>query len=627
MSEANVKQSPGGIAIPEWTHDELLTTAPYEWLARFSQNRFLQTQLLERLSDYAMGQKVRNVKGQWRAYCAIQKETGSGVTGNATCFDGQPLDLDCGRYLCDDAGIHADFGRGEVEICAHPIMPVRRLINIDTGEVKQEIAFRRGKAWRTAIWDKQVLSSAQKIVSLSSAGVGVDSENAKLLVAYLTAMENLNYDRLPESKSVGRLGWVAGEGFSPYVDGLIFDGDENYRHAFSCVRPEGSEEAWLTLARQARKHGVIARIMMAASFASALVAPLDALPFLLHVWGGSGAGKTVGLMLAASIWANPSVGEYIRTFNSTDVANEMMAAFCGSLPLCLDELQCVGDRSKFDNTIYKLCEGAGKARGAKSGGLQRMTHWRNCTISTGEMPITGNASGAGAVNRVIEIDCRDEKLFEDPRETVAILRKNYGHAGKRLVTFLSQDGAMDSIKSIQQAFAAALEGKATDKQILAASLILTADTLAEMIIFRDGVTLTTDDLSPYLVTSDRADANKRAYGWLCDMVASNPGRFVPIDGKYQGECWGTIEGDWAYIIKSVFDRELRGAGFSPESFLSWSKRTNLLQGDRSQHNTRMKRLPAMEVPARCVCVRIGAEEGGLTDVTGSETLPEGLANA
>jgi len=168
-----------------------------------------------------------------------------------------------------------------------------------------------------------------------------------------------------------------------------------------------AKSQWIETARKIRQHGIVAHIMMAASFSSVLVEPLGLLPFFLHIWGGTEAGKTVGLMVAASVWADPDMGEYIRTFNSTSVAQEVMAGFCNSLPICMDELQIIKDRADFDKTIYMLTEGIGRGRGAKSGGMQKTYTWRNCIITTGEMPISNPNSGGGAVNRIIEIDCKD----------------------------------------------------------------------------------------------------------------------------------------------------------------------------------------------------------------------------
>lgn len=56
---------------------------------------------------------------------------------------------------------------------------------------------------------------------------------------------------------------------------------------------------------------------MAASFASVLLEPLGCLSFVFHLWGGSGTGKTVGMMVAASVWGNPAEGALTRTLNST----------------------------------------------------------------------------------------------------------------------------------------------------------------------------------------------------------------------------------------------------------------------------------------------------------------------
>jgi hypothetical protein len=502
---------------------------------------------------------------------------------------------------------------GAIMVCSHPIMPIRRLVNIDTGEVKIEIAFCRGKVWRTAIFDKQTLSASQKIVALSSFGIGVDSENAKQLVMYLSAMENLNYDDLPEVKSVSRLGWMDGYGFSPYTENLIYDGDEQNRHMFNCVRTEGSYEKWLELAKQVRAgNSIVARVMLAASFASVMVSQMDALPFVVHVWGGAGAGKTLGLFLASSVWGSPNTGEFTKTFNGTKVGNELLAAFCGNLPLCLDELQCVKNqhRNQFDELIYMLCEGAGKTRGSRTGGLQRTTTWRNCTISTGEMPITSPTSGMGAVLRVIELNCESERLFADPRGAASTLTRNYGHAGKMFVEQLSAKDAMDIAHDVNNNYLEQLAGKADPKQILSASLILTADALAELLIFDDGNNLKPDDIIPYLTTTAMADANRRAYGWLMDTISSNPNRFGTNQFEdYQGECWGKIETDgYAYIIKSHFDKLMSDASFSSESFLSWAKRKNLLRCEDNR-TTITKWLPSIKIAARCIAIKTPAADG------------------
>ena len=41
------------------------------------------------------------------------------------------------------------------------------------------------------------------------------------------------YEEIPEQKSVSRMGWVGQHGFSPYVDDLAFDGENNFKHIFT----------------------------------------------------------------------------------------------------------------------------------------------------------------------------------------------------------------------------------------------------------------------------------------------------------------------------------------------------------------------------------------------------------
>ena len=48
-------------------------------------------------------------------------------------------------------------------------------------------------------------------------------------------MEGQNEDIIPERKCVTRLGYMGEEGFAPYVDDLIFDGDMNFRNIYKAI--------------------------------------------------------------------------------------------------------------------------------------------------------------------------------------------------------------------------------------------------------------------------------------------------------------------------------------------------------------------------------------------------------
>ena len=65
-----------------------------------------------------------------------------------TEFSGQPIRLFCGDYYADDNGVAYKRGKTDVDVISHPLTITRRFINIETGEAKIEIAYRRKKTWR-----------------------------------------------------------------------------------------------------------------------------------------------------------------------------------------------------------------------------------------------------------------------------------------------------------------------------------------------------------------------------------------------------------------------------------------------------------------------------------------------
>ena len=87
----------------------------------------------------------------------------------------------------------------------------------------------------------------------------------------------------------------------------------------------------------------------------------------------------------------------------------------------------------FDSIIYNWLRESAKAEGKKAGGLQMVSTWRNCILTNGEFPISNSSSGGGAVNRIIEIDCKDTKLFTDPIHVVDVIRRNHGYAGQAFI--------------------------------------------------------------------------------------------------------------------------------------------------------------------------------------------------
>ena len=523
------------------------------------------------------------------AYKQMQNQN-AGVTIDAvTEFSGQPMELLCGDYRCDDNGVTREGEYREEVVCPHPVMPVRRLVNVDGGGERLDLAFRKGFVWRNTIQEKATIASATQILRLANEGVVVNSENAKSLSSYILWIENKNYDTIPEVKSVGRLGWIGDHGFSPYVDGLQFDGENSFKRLFGCVKESGSYERWMEAIKAVRKERTPARFCLAAAFASVLVSPCGQLPFFVHLFGKSGTGKTVALMIAASVWANPdSSGGYISTFNTTAAAQEARAGFLNSLPMCIDELQIQSAQGikDFDGLIYTLTEGVPKDRSKKEGGLRDQGSWKNCMISSGEQPISHSSSGGGAINRIVEVEC-NAPIYFDCQTLSAVLKLHYGFAGKIFVEWLQKDGNMERAIEAQRAyFRRLLEEGSTDKQAASASLLLTADELVTEILFRDGNGLTMDEVAAVMKTAESVDAGKRAYENLMDTVLINRARFYPRkdDAPAVSAMWGNMTNGIVYILPKAFRSILAEDGYDPQTAISYARAHDLLVVDGINRN-------------------------------------------
>ncbi len=591
------------INVPEYEKEDYLqSTEPFEWLYAYKDNKFVLAQAVELMRAQAGSVGVRNFSALWKAYLSSVRASENISESNTTDFLGQPMELNCGEWIADDFGVHkADRFGEEIEACNHPIMPVQRLVNVDTDTEKLVLAYKkRGGGWRTVTVDKKTLASTTSIVALAEYGIAVNSENARALIRYLADIENLNLEIIPEIKSITRLGWIEDYGFSPYTDELVFDGETALKDFFASVKTKGDFDVWREAVGEEMQKNTITRLYIAAAFASVLIKKFGGLPFFVHLWGGSGAAKTVALMAAASVWANPSMGEYVHTFNATSVGHEASAVFVNNMPLMIDELQILKDRKTFDELVYTLSEGVGRKRGNVNGGLRKVGTWQNCILTTGEMPIINSNSGGGAINRIIEIECKDEKLIQDPIEFLKIIRANYGYAGRIFIEHLQTEEGLELAKGLQKINYIKLtsDGEITDKQALSGSLILTADALANKWIFGHRKMLGAADIKPFLSTKKSVSVNIRALEYIYDYVNININKFNASDNP--GEIWGAVDADYIYIIKAQFDKLLQAEGYSPRAFLSWAKSNNILDTEY-QKTTKKQTIKGERV--RCVCIK------------------------
>ena len=600
---------------PDFSLEDFQEGRVFEWLTGLKSG-YQQAMEEQALADLA---KEVGFKGFARCLREYRKElravslTVVRDDGISEFFD-QALELNVGEWTADESGIwRYAQGGGITYACTHPIMPVEKLVSIDTGMVKIKLWYRRSysdrRPWSEIVVPMSRIAKATDIVALSDCGISVTSgERAQALVDFLRDAIDKNQDIIPEVKAVSRMGWNE-EGFSPYVGGVAFDSADSFRPAYKAIGQAGSLKNWLTEALDTRSYSLTARIVLAASFASVLVEPLGCLPFFVHLWSmDSGTGKTVAQMLGASVWANPTAGgAYFQTFKSTSVGVELMAGFLHSLPMFLDELQLAKDRhGRINFNVYELAAGTGKLRGNKSLGLDYTPQWANCFITSGETPLVGETDGAGAVNRVVEIECRyGEAVIRDGHRTANVLKLNYGHAGKVFVDHLCEERGMDRARELyEENYTACIQSDTTEKQAMAAALIITADQLATEWIFHDDCALTASELGEFLKEKNEVSTSERGYEYMCGWVASHANQFR--ESVEHGEHYGIIDGDTAIINRMVWNQACEEVGISSKALLGHLKSKGLIE-TRSKGYTKTKRIDGVAVD--CVWLRLPPDDG------------------
>ena len=528
-----------------------------------------------RASDLAIKREFEN---NYNAFMREQAKKGNGnQEEHYTQFPGQPLQLRCGEWYCDERGVRKFvlLGNGNVktEIASPiPLLPSAIYENQENGEEKIQLSFFKYGKWKQILVPRLVTASKTKIVALADHGMEITSETASSTVKYIADVVNRNQDTLPRVASIGHMGWDTNGEFVPYSDSIQPDVSDQFGALLKALEPKGTLQEWYKIVFPLLKSPYM-RITIAASLASVLIGPMHALPFILHLWGGTGAGKTVALKVAASIWGNPDEGKMVDTMNNT--INYIMdkAGVLYSIPFFGDELQTIkGNGGNYDSLIYRVTGQTNRGRLRANGSMGRRLSWQNSFLFTGEEPITQSNSGGGAINRVIELECT-EKIIQDGNGTVAAIADCHGVLGPAFVAQAKQ--SQDTNKTVFKQFEKELQDMGgTGKQVQALALILTAYDLLQSMAPAGCPVLTVKDVKGCIKTEQEVDVPRRAYEYVCGQIGINQNKFVMNGINPKGETWGQVFGDNTVdIFREALEGILKEAGYSLRAVKrEWLKR-------------------------------------------------------
>lgn len=538
-----------------------------------------------------------------------------------------------GWYVDERGRLWAADAAGELRYTVTATAPwiACDLVDVDTGDVRALVRVAVAGGVRERALDRDVLLNQTRIIgALAPLGANVSSTNAKDIVRYLTDCERRCAGSRPRARSVVHLGWAEGplSSFMPYDagGGVRFDPspDEAVK-ARPFMEPAGALPDWVAGMAPARAASPAFRCVMAASFASALVALLGVQTFIVYLWGRSRSGKTPTLKAAGSVWGDPTEGSdsYFRTFADTPKSIVRAAALLHDIPVIIDELQSKGapggqasKRQIVEDLLYSLS--LGHERGALNSdrSMMRAGSWRSLTIATGEIPIVGESTQQGAANRTLELNAEPFSDVRAAQEMHHLVSAQHGTAGRAFVEALRRNPAEFYARQFAQVRDAVSSIACGHPQADNIALLAFADALAEFYVFSPG-----SDWQGCLDSSlamavwalgnatgsEGGDTDLKAIQFVAEWLVGNRIHFDDYCENDRLERWGAIEdkacatGYLWYVFSSVLDRALAGANYDRAKTLRRMEEEGLLVCDSGHRYTKQKRFRNAG-RVYCVCI-------------------------
>lgn len=371
---------------------------------------------------------------------------------------------------------NADGDPDEECVYHHDFYVTRRLHDVALGEV---IAFalhlprdgvREFVVPLTAITSREEFRKHMAMQGVTSFGKDVDK-----LMAYTAAWINELQRTTTASEAHQQFGWADKEMTSFVLgDQLVTSNGIDYNPPsgktaglIEHFKPMGTKERQLEILDFFNRDGLeLQQFLVCMGFGSILM-PLTGLnSFGVHLYGGTGVGKTTAMFCNLGIYGNP----HGLTMGQQDTPNARMnrgEVMC-NIPLNSDEMTNMTGKDVSDY-CYQLSEGKQKNRMAGGGNVERIRGkpWHLMAVSTGNMSFYEEMqrfrdNPKAEMQRVLEIrvdpnlkamldKSKTDKLFRDSKE-------HYGHLAVDYVKYVINN--RDSLRELYEKIKGRLDAAA-----------------------------------------------------------------------------------------------------------------------------------------------------------------------
>ena len=333
----------------------------------------------------------------------------------------------------------------------------------EDGHLVQMLAMRPEGPTTVTIPQRSVVSREETVKALAQQNIlaAYGAGNDRNLFDYVRgAVEGVSSARravhIPEA-----FGWEDDSHF--ILNGKIFSPRDE--HAIPMPRlanivrlttPAGSLSEWRRVPEmliQRKHYDILALALVAFGAPLMYFAPFKALTF--HIGSTeSGAGKSLALNLAASVWGSDN---YIISASSSLMAQEHRLGVLRNLPLIIDEITEANNKDFewLSSFVMYISGGIGKERMKSSTNEERdnYTTWRSLTLLASNTHTTDFFSAVrkkiaeGHLRRILELKMEKTITWSlEEQDTVGLLRENYGVAGREYVRWLVRNA--DSAREI-----------------------------------------------------------------------------------------------------------------------------------------------------------------------------------
>lgn len=508
-------------------------------------------------------------------------------------------------WIATDDGVikFEDSGRTvkKIEACMYPILVsklYRPLDNAASGATRRvEVHFGSEEGWQKATVEREVISNANKIISLSNMGAGITSDNARQCVNFMASMMKESSKRgvLKIVNTLNKLGWDKDfKNFLPYTtDDYVFERQDELPNMMDALSEHGDRDAWYTKYKEIRALGYEPFKLATATLLASVILPM--LPkqdgFITDLYGGSGHGKSAMLSIVSTVFSdmdNKSGGIFLDSENTT-TSLELTCDTFNNVPVILDDAS-KGDQEKkrkFQEAVMMLANGRGKNRATKDLKQRKRYVFSLTALVSSEQVITKDYTTNGSIYRVLPklvdeyfpyLDRKKYPNLENIEDIIWFFQNNYGFCGRDFVEQVKKLGQQKVMernkKNLERARKLAKEHGREGRQATAIAVLLTADEIATEFLFKDDQTFSDEELLDIMVKPDDADQYVRFYNTVIERCISNPGK---VEGFTAPE---DIRGEYIGIYKKSDKRkgingEFESISIFPYKLQEWAKELDL----------------------------------------------------